>query len=143
MQLFVYIFSLLLLSISQQVVNHPRNRGIISRLCDLTGPEAVSTFRSRTIQWSCLMALQLLHLSPVKIRQNVSSDRAVRIPRRSGSSASTTSSSTTSSPSKALWSPSRKKKSKRKTKKKRGGNQQRSSASTNAIDGSLAKKKLF
>ena len=131
--MFVYIFLINLLPIFQQVVNHPRNRGIISRLCDLTGPEAVTTFRSRTIQWSCLMALQLLHLSPVKIRQNVS-DRAVRI-RRSvdgESSASTTSSSTTSSPSKALWSPSRKKKSKRK--KKRG----RSSANTGS-----AKKKLF
>merc|ERR1712045_392547 len=96
--------------VPEQVVNHPRNRGIISRLCDLTGPEAVTTFKNQTIKWSCLMALQLLHLSPVKLRQNVSStksDRAVRIRRDGSSSPSTT--STSSSPSKTSSSQKKKK----------------------------------
>ena len=46
---------------------HPGNRGIINRLLDLTSPEALLSFRSQTIQWSSILALQLLHLSPVKI----------------------------------------------------------------------------
>merc|ERR1712079_831190 len=37
------------------VVNHPKNRGIISRLLDLTSPEALTSFQSRTIHWSSLM----------------------------------------------------------------------------------------
>jgi len=93
------------------VVNHPRNRGIISRLCDLTGPEAVTTFKNQTIKWSCLMALQLLHLSPVKLRQNVSStksDRAVRIRRDGPSRSASTTTSSSSSPSKNFLLPKEK-----------------------------------
>ena len=140
--MFVYIFLINCLPIFQQVVNHPRNRGIISRLCDLTGPEAVTTFRTQTIKWSCLMALQLLHLSPVKLRQNVSStksDRAVRI-RRDGPSRSASTTSSSSSPSKT--SSSQKKKSKRKTKKRGQRSSATTSTTTNAA-GFSAKKKLF
>ena len=100
----------------QKVVNHPRNSGIISRLCDLTAPDAVTSFRSRTIQWSCLMALQLLHLSPVKgaLSPGKGATNAVKI-KRDGSSST---SSASSSPSKVFWSPSRKRMSKRKKKKR-------------------------
>lgn len=51
----------------QRVISHPSNREVISRLLDLTSPETLASFRSRTIHWSSLLALHLLHLCPVKL----------------------------------------------------------------------------
>ena len=100
--------------IFQRVVSHPKNRGIISRLLDLTSPEAVASFRSRTIHWSSLMAVHLLHLCPVKLDTSSSSPprlaHAVK-----GSASSSSSSSLSSSPSKRRTSSAKRK---RKTKRR-------------------------
>ena len=128
---FSYIFIFFL----QQVVNHPQNRGIISKLCDLTAPESVTSFRSRTIHFSCLLAFHLMHLNPVKL--NVGTSRRLLV----GTSATATrdissaSTSSSNSPSKTSWSPSRRKRSLRKKKKK--------AASNSTITAANAKKKLF
>ena len=89
---------------------HPKNRGIISRLLDLTSPEAVASFRSRTIHWSSLMAVHLLHLCPVKL--DPSSQRLGAV--KGGSASSSPSSSTSSSPSKRRPS-SRRRRTKRRS----------------------------
>ena len=109
--------------IFQRVVSHPKNRGIISRLLDLTSPEAMVSFRSRTIHWSSLMAVHLLHLCPVKL-ENTGFSARERLARcavkgsASSSSSTPTSVSRVSSPSKRknrTSSAKRKKRSKRRS----------------------------
>ena len=109
--------------IFQRVVSHPKNRGIISRLLDLTSPEAMVSFRSRTIHWSSLMAVHLLHLCPVKLDSGFSQDASKRLARcavKKGSASSSTSTPTSvsrvSSPSKRKTSSAkRKRRSKRRS----------------------------
>ena len=91
--------------IFQRVVSHPKNRGIISRLLDLTSPEAMVSFRSRTIHWSSLMAVHLLHLCPIKLNSNPSP----RLAHAVKGSASSSSSSLSSSPSKRRTSSAKRK----------------------------------
>merc|ERR1711971_1535206 len=108
--------------VPERVVSHPKNRGIISRLLDLTSPEAVVSFRSRTIHWSSLMAVHLLHLCPVKLDSGFSQDASKRLARCAvkGSASSSTSTPTSvsrvSSPSKRKTSSAkRKRRSKRRS----------------------------
>ena len=117
------------LFIFQRVVSHPKNRGIISRLLDLTSPEAVVSFRSRTIHWSSLMAVHLLHLCPVKLDSGFSQDASKRLARcavKKGSASSSTSTPTSVS---RVSSPSKRKTSSAKRKRR---SKKRSSTATAA-----------
>lgn len=104
--------------IFQRVVSHPKNRGIISRLLDLTSPEAVVSFRSRTIHWSSLMAVHLLHLCPVKLDSGFSQDASKRLARCAVKGSASSSTSTPTSVSR-VSSPSKRKTSSRKRRSKR------------------------
>ena len=118
------------LFIFQRVVSHPKNRGIISRLLDLTSPEAVVSFRSRTIHWSSLMAVHLLHLCPVKLDSGFSQDASKRLARcavKKGSASSSTSTPTSVS---RVSSPSKRKNRTSSAKQKRRSKRRSSTATT-------------
>ena len=116
------------LFIFQRVVSHPKNRGIISRLLDLTSPEAMVSFRSRTVHWSSLMAVHLLHLCPVKLDSGFSQDASKRLARCAVKGSASSSSSTPTSISR-VSSPSKRKTSSAKRKRR---SKKRSSTATAA-----------